>query len=194
MFVRSLGSGCALVISLALFGCAANAPKSEQELLDQRSTQITKANELAKAGKTTEAQDAYRSLAKNDPDWKEPWVKLAKAYFDEGKYSQAIVAAEEALQRDKGDRVAKSICVVAGLRVATESVKSLRNDVELKGNAKNDAANLARVMRETLGEDVLVPDNTKKPHVKKTAAQRTATTSKNGEGSSSGGNPFGSLR
>ena len=33
----------------------------------------------------------------------------------------------------------------------------LRGDVELKGDARSDAVGLAKVMRETLGEEVLVP-------------------------------------
>ena len=72
-------------------------------------------------------------------------------------YGEAIVAADEVLQRDPADRVAKSVRAVSGLRVATESIADLRNDEDMKGSARADAVSLAKVMRETLGEDVLVP-------------------------------------
>jgi hypothetical protein len=117
------------------------------------------------------------------------------------------------LQRDSTDRSAKSIHAVAGLRVAAQSLADLRNDVELKGNARSDAASLAKVMRETLGEEVLVPPGEMEAKKKREAAAVAAAKAraraeakveaKKREGgapepatraAASGGDPFGSLK
>jgi len=107
--------------------------------------------------KADEAVAMLSKLAKDNPMRKAPWGQLAKVYFDAGNYGEAIVAADEVLQRDPADRVAKSIRAVSGLRVATESLDDLRNDEDMKGSARADAVSLAKVLRETLGEEVLVP-------------------------------------
>lgn len=141
-----------------LSGCATDkVPMTQSEFMDAMGKSSLKIDSLLDKGNQEEAVRILGDLAKRNPDRKEPWVRMAKVQFDAENYSQAIVSAEEALQRDNTDREAKSIRAVAGLRVAAQSLTDLRNDVELKGNARSDAAGLAKVMRETLGEDVLVP-------------------------------------
>lgn len=140
-----------------------------------------------------EAMAVLQDFAKRYPERKEPWLRAAKIYFERKSYAEAIVAAEEVLQRDASDRTAKSIRVVSGLRVATQSLQELRDDIELKNGAKADAASLAKVMREMLGEDVLVPENEKQrparpmPRIKKSPAPAPAKPA-------TGGNPFNSLK
>ncbi|MEW5787872.1 MAG: tetratricopeptide repeat protein [Pseudomonadota bacterium] len=109
------------------------------------------------SGNVERAIDLLGEVADDHPSSKEPWVKLAKIHFDAQDYGNAIVAADEALQRDNGDQVAKGIRVVAGLRVAAQSLNDLRNDADLKGTARADAVTLANLLREALGEEVLVP-------------------------------------
>ena len=43
----------------------------------------------------------YQALAKTDPTREEPWSRIAQIQFTQGHYGQAIVAAQEALQRDQ---------------------------------------------------------------------------------------------
>lgn len=112
---------------------------------------------LLQAENREEAVRTLTDIARANPGRKEPWVRMAKMYFDDARYSKAIVSAEEALQRDRTDQTAKSIRAVSGLRVAAQSLTDLRSDVELQGNARADATGLAMVMRDILGEDVLVP-------------------------------------
>ena len=141
-----------------LSGCASNkGMMTQEEFVQAMSQSNTQVDTLLAKGESQEAVTVLANLAKKNPDRKEPWERMAKIQFDSGNYAQAIVSSEEVLQRDSTDRMAKSIRVVAGLRVATQSLADLRNDVELKGNARADATSLAEVMRETLGEDVLVP-------------------------------------
>lgn len=201
--------------TIFLVGCATNptatseasgvpAVMTPEEIAENRAQLLMKASELAAKGNSNDALIAFGDLAKTNPDWKEPWVKIAKIQFDAGNYSQAIVSSEEALQRDKTDRFAESIRAVSGLRVAAASLNGLRDEVELKGNARADAVALAGVMRETLGEEVLVPpaelearkkaEALKKKKAVPVRSTKQSSTSGSGKTSASGGNPFGSLK
>lgn len=215
------GARCCSLLLIAGFvavssGCATDkVAMTQSEFLDAMGKSSLKVDSLLDKGNQEEAVRILGDLAKRNPDRKEPWVRMAKVHFDAENYSQAIVSSEEALQRDNTDREAKSIRAVAGLRVASQSLTDLRNDVELKGNARSDAAGLAKVMRETLGEDVLVPPAELEARKKKEAAlakreaaaaaarARSRAESKRSDeagqasaptASSSGGNPFSMLR
>lgn len=157
-FTRAVPPVIFVVVVSLLGGCAGNkVAMTKEEFVVAMSESGVKVDTLLEKGNQEEAIVILQGLAKSNPDRKEPWGRMAKIQFDAGNYSEAIVSAEEVLQRDATDRTAKSIRAVAGLRVAAQSLTDLRNDVELKGNARSDAAALARVMRDTLGEDVLVP-------------------------------------
>lgn len=197
-----------LGVLVSLSGCATDkAAMNREDFQDVMGKSSVKVDGLLEKGNQEEAVRVLGDLAKKNPDRKEPWSRLAKIYFDAGNYAQAIVASEEVLQRDTTDRPAKSIRAVAGLRVAAQSLTDLRNDVELKGNARSDAAGLAKVMRETLGEEVLVPPSELEARKKREAAAVAARAKARvearkreaAEGSApapaaSGGNPFGSLK
>ncbi|MCY1492955.1 hypothetical protein D9M68_267800 [compost metagenome] len=99
----------------------------------------------------------YQQLATDNPTRGEPWSRIAQIYFNEGRYSLAISAAEESLRRDPSSRQAKSITAVGGLRLAARSIEDLGKDSSLSGDANADAYRLAALLRETLGLSVLVP-------------------------------------
>ncbi|MGE6920020.1 tetratricopeptide repeat protein [Achromobacter kerstersii] len=105
----------------------------------------------------------FEEIAQRNPSKGEPWSYIAKIRFDEQKYGQAIVAADETLSRDPQDFVAKTVRAVGGLRVAMQSLADLRADALLAGNARADAVALAESMRETLGQDVLFPEGRRPP-------------------------------
>ncbi|WGS53485.1 tetratricopeptide repeat protein [Paraburkholderia sp. D15] len=130
--------------------------------------QLADADTVAKGGDQDRAMALYQQLSKTDPTREEPWSRIAQIQFTQGHYGQAIVAAQEALQRDQTDRQAKSVLAVAGLRVATQSLGELRQDASLAGDAKSDAQALAKQLRDTLGEATLFPpDPNDKPVPKK---------------------------
>src|ERR1700744_4413374 len=118
---------------------------------------LADADTVAKSGDQDKAMALYQQLAKSDPTREEPWSRMAQIQFTQGHYGQAIVDAQEALQRDQSDRAAKSVLAVAGLRVATTSLGELRQDASLAGDAKSDAQALAKQLRDTLGEASLFP-------------------------------------
>src|SRR6201996_2510125 len=129
--------------------------------------QLADADTVAKGGDQDRAIALYQQLSKSDPTREEPWSRIAQIQFTQGHYGQAIVAAQEALQRDQTDRQAKSVLAVAGLRVATQSLGELRQDAALAGDAKSDAQALARQLRDTLGEATLFPPDASDKQVAK---------------------------
>jgi hypothetical protein len=140
-------------------GCATVKPPSESEY-----KQSMAAAENALGQKSAdEAVAQFEEIAQRNPTKGAPWSYIAKIRFDEQKYGQAIVAADEALSRDPDDFVAKSVRAVGGLRVAMQSLADLRADALLAGNARADAVALAAAMRETLGQDVLFPEGRRPP-------------------------------
>ncbi|MGE8589738.1 MAG: hypothetical protein ACN6OD_10110 [Alcaligenes sp.] len=140
-------------------GCASVKPQSEAEY-KQSMAEAEKALEQKSAD---QAVAQFEEIAVRNPSKGLPWSYIAKIRFDEQKYGQAIVAADEALSRDPDDFVAKSVRAVGGLRVAMQSLADLRADALLAGNARADAVALAAAMRETLGQDVLFPEGRRPP-------------------------------
>lgn len=166
---------CAIVA-----GCAtqqANVPPTP----DVYNKQLADADAVSKAGDQDKAIGLYQDLAKSDPTREEPWSRIAQIQFTQQHYGQAIVAAQEALQRDQTDRQAKSVLAVSGLRIATQSLGELRQDSALAGDAKSDAQALAKQLRDTLGEDALFPPEqqvqkpVKKRHIVRKKPLTTAT-------------------
>jgi tetratricopeptide (TPR) repeat protein len=138
-------------------GCATqgNNTASTPEAFDKALADADAAS--AKGDDQDHAIALYQQLAQQNPTREEPWSRIAQIQFTQGHYGQAIVAAQEALQRDQSDRRAKSVLAVAGLRVATQSLGELRQDASLAGDAKSDAQALAKQLRDTLGEATLFP-------------------------------------
>lgn len=203
--LKHLSSVLVVGAVLTVSGCASkNTPMSQEEFSTAMAQSSASADSLLEKGNREEAVKVLSDLAKKNPGRKDPWVRMARIHFDGENYAQAIVAAEEALQRDGTDRTAKSIRAVGGLRVAAQSLNDLKGDVELKGDARSDAVGLAKVMRDTLGEDVLVPpdDKKKKPApvvVRPKPAAVAVSPQPVGQkpqtpATASAGNPFGALK
>lgn len=166
---------------------------------------------MQQAAASSDAQDTsaamalYAKAAKSDPTRSEPWYRLAQISFDQKSYGRAIVDAQEVLQRDPSNTNAESILTIAGLRVAVQALGRLHDEVNLQGPAHAEAEKLAAKMRETLGQDVLVPPATRKPkrrwhpvdHTQEAASEKHApAASKTSPASSTapvGNNPFQSL-
>ena len=143
-----------------LAGCATSSKpptdaEYKQSMTHATETLATKGNDQAVA--------EFEEIAQLNPSRGGPWSYIAKIRFDEQKYGEAIVAADEALNRDPEDFTAKTVRAVGGLRVAMQSLADLRADALLAGNARTDAVALAAAMRETLGQDVLFPEGRKPP-------------------------------
>jgi len=144
------------------------------------------------AGQPDKAYAALKSAGLAFPTDKAPWVRMAQLRFDSKNYGEAIVEALEALERDPDDTIANSIAAVSGLRVSSKALAELTRKNKLSGNVKSEAEELAKLLRASLGEDVLVPTSRRvTPPKARTPAAATTTTAKS---SSSSSDPFGALK
>jgi tetratricopeptide (TPR) repeat protein len=144
-----------------LAGCQQNTkpvqppPVSYDQLMEQAEARI-------RAQDVDGAKTYFSKAAAADPTRKEPWYRLAQLDFNQQNYGKSIVDAQEVLQRDASDMNAESILTVAGLRVAVDALGRLHDEADLQGPAHQEAVKLAQKMRDTLGQDVLVPPAAKK--------------------------------
>lgn len=161
--VRRGLSGAAMASLLcALMACstaprqvdAAAASAATAEKLTER---LDAADKAQKLGKTEDALVELDTAIKVDPASKAPWLRKAQIYFDARQYGQAITAAQETLQRDTTDLTAKSILAVSGLRVSAQALEQLRKANEVNGSTRTEAESVAKLIREALGEPILVP-------------------------------------
>jgi tetratricopeptide (TPR) repeat protein len=163
--VTTCGRVLLLVAAVALAGCASKpakppapvaAPAPAVQSLQQYMQEAARA---ASEGNNKErARELYRTAARQYPASKEPWTKLAEDYFESANYGQAILAAQEVIQRDPQDSVATSVLAVSGLRVSAAALKSMHDqNSKLTGGTRTEAQALAKTLRDALGENELVP-------------------------------------
>lgn len=155
MKLKSLRVVALVSIVVGLAGCAANTPKPPPppnygQLMQQADARYAVQD-------FDGATVLYKKAAAADPAREVPWYRMAKISFDQQNYGRAIVDAQEALRRDPTDKKAESILTVSGLRVAVEALGRLHDEANDEGPAHMEAENLAKAMRATLGQDVLVP-------------------------------------
>ena len=182
--VRLVSIAGMLVAASVLSGCATSgkgdidaAPKSEQALLAE-------ASEARDSGRDDAAVELLRQAAERNPVSVTPWLNIAQIRFDANSYDTAIVAAEEAVNREPSNLEANSIIIVSSLRLAERAIKALRADSKLEGSVRSEAQALAQQLRETLGEDVLVGDSTPRRRSAPRRARRAAAASSSGASSS----------
>ena len=184
------------VASLVLLsGCATDgdmvrSKKPQAATLEQA---LTEAGAALTAGESDKAQGILKTAATNYPADKAPWLHMAQIKFDRASYGEAITNALEALQRDPNDKLGNSIVAVSGLRLSTKALSDLSRQNNLNGSLRSEAQELAKLLRGSLGEDILVPSSTatRKPApAKKNAAPVPA---KNNSQTNSS-DPFGGLK
>ncbi|WP_211463033.1 tetratricopeptide repeat protein [Collimonas silvisoli] len=183
-------------LACLLSACATQAPPVDPAA--KLDSIVAEADAAQKAGQTDKAVKLLKDATSAFPADKTPWVRLAQIRFDAENYGDAISNALEGLQRDPKDKVANSIVAVGGLRLSTKALNDLRTQNDLNGNVRSEAQGLAKILRESLGETVLVPARPK------VVARPAAATAKKGavaakpgatpEPSGDAANPFGSLQ
>ncbi|MFC7516962.1 tetratricopeptide repeat protein [Herbaspirillum sp. GCM10030257] len=139
-----------------LAGCASPLPNSANDKAGLESSIAAAETELAK-GRREQAVALLTEAAQANPTSAAPWLKIANVWFEAGNYPSSILATNEVLQRDPSSQEAKSLLVVAGLRVAAGAVSGLRPNGNIGVSVRSDAENLTNSLRDVLGEKVLVP-------------------------------------
>jgi hypothetical protein len=153
---------------------------------------MAQADAAVAAGHPDKAYAVLKSAAASFPTDKAPWLRMAQMRYDAKNYGEAIVYAHEALDRDPDDTLANSIAAVSGLRVSSKALADLTQKNNLSGNVRTEAQDLAKLLRTTLGEDVLVQPPRKKETVKPRPPVTPPAASHVKPGASS--DPFGALK
>lgn len=211
---RRMSCAAMIAVLLALAACS-TVPKAgseaEKKALEEKvNERLSAADKAQKDGQIDQAFVQLDQAIRLDPAAKQPWLKKAQIHFDARQYGLAITEAEEVLQRDVNDLTAKSILAVSGLRVSAQALEQLRKVNEVNGSARSEAESVARIIREALGEPILVSasaDSASGPSRPKARAPRrtpptvappagkpeAAATSKPATASGPRNNPFGAL-
>ena len=126
------------------------SPKpSLQDLLSQ-------AGQAAAAGQKEKAVTLWKRTATAYPADKTPWANIAQTGYEAGQYGEAIVNAQEVLVRDPNDKLANSIIAMSGLRLSTRALGDLSRQNNLVGPLRTETQELAKLLRESLGEPLLL--------------------------------------
>ncbi|MBT9568716.1 MAG: hypothetical protein IV085_10510 [Thiobacillus sp.] len=120
---------------------------------------MREAQQAVVSGARLRAQTLLEDATRSNPTDKQPWIKLAQLHFEQGRYAQAITAGQEVLARDNANLDARSIVLVSSLRIAAKSLEELSASNQLAGDTRTEARKVTHLLRETLGETVLVPAN-----------------------------------
>jgi tetratricopeptide (TPR) repeat protein len=149
----------AIASLLLLSACATdgNSVRVERPQAATLERALADADNALAAGQSDKAQVILKSAASTYPADKTPWLHMAQIKFDRASYGEAIMHALEALQRDPNDKLANSIVAVSGLRLSTKALADLSQQNNLNGSLRSEAQDLAKLLRTSLGEDVLVP-------------------------------------
>jgi hypothetical protein len=148
------------MLSVALAaGCASSPPAAPAKPVAPVAlgALLTEAEAANKAGQSEKALALLQGAASAFPADKAPWMQMAQLRFDNKNYGEAIVSGLAALERDPGDMHAYSLVAVSGLRVSSKALGDLTLKNNLTGTVRSEAHELAKLLRTSLGEEVLVP-------------------------------------
>ncbi|MCU6432924.1 hypothetical protein LPB67_03925 [Undibacterium sp. Jales W-56] len=161
-------------------------------------TMMADAELASAAGQQDKALAILKNATNTFPTDKAPWAQMAQMKFDTANYAEAVMNAQEVLQRDPVDKLANSIIAVSGLRLSTKALTDLSQQNNLTGSLRTEAQDLAKLLRESLGENLLVPAKNKsasnsapRPSTTKPSNVGGGKVSDKDQGSS---NPFGVLK
>jgi len=146
-----------LICLAMLSACATTAPVAgSAKPAHTMAATMAEVDAAVMAGQNDKAYALLKGAGSAYPTDKTPWVRMAQMRFDSTDYGDAIVDALEALQRDPDDTLANSIVAVSGLRVTSKALADLSKKNNLSGNVRTEAHELAKLLRTSLGEEVLV--------------------------------------
>ncbi|NRR30322.1 hypothetical protein HSX11_08980 [Oxalobacteraceae bacterium] len=161
---------------------------------------LSQASQASGSGQKEQAVTLWKQTAAAYPADKTPWIHIAQTRYDAGQYGDAIVSAQEALLRDPNDKLANSIIAISGLRLSTRALFDLSRQNNLSGSLRTESQDLAKLLRESLGETVLVPPPVAKDRgqaARDTSVRPPANNKKGGKATASddsSANPFNALK
>ncbi len=177
-----------LACTLALGACStAPAVKAPLKLEDMMAQAVAASN----AGHKEAAIGLWQQAATAFPADKEPWLRVAQTKYEAGQYGEAIINSQEVLLRDPADKVANSIVAISGLRLSTRALSDLSRQNNLTGTLRTESQDLAKLLRESLGETVLVGKPAQP--VRRAVSGNSGKAANRGSAESTSANPFDGL-
>jgi hypothetical protein len=173
---RSTLAMSAGVMALLLGGCAtpASAPAEAAPAVVSLEEWMARGDTARKDGLHEVARTAYREGARAYPTDKLPWLRLADDYFGAADYGNAVLAAQEAVQRDPRDNTAHSMLAVSGLRITAGSLAALREQSGYPVGSREEALDVTRRLREALSDPTLLPPAAPEPPIASSRKPRLA--------------------
>jgi predicted Zn-dependent protease len=162
-----------LVVVAVLSACASQGAPGRPPTM---AAAMADADAAVMAGQGDKAYTILKNASSSFPTEKTPWQRMAQMRFDSNNYGEAIVNALEALERDPDDILSNSIVAVAGLRVSSKALADLTQKNNLSGTVRSEAQDLARLLRNALGEESLVPPATTRAIARKDSGVKRPTT------------------
>jgi tetratricopeptide (TPR) repeat protein len=190
-----IGTAAALAAALSACSTVPQAPP-----LPQLPELLSEASKAQAGGNKEQAIALWKQSAAAFPAEKTPWTNIAQTRYEAGQYGDAIQAALEVLVRDPNDQLANSIIAISGLRLSTRALNDLSRQNSLSGSLKTESQDLAKLLRESLGETVLVPPPPPPVAREREREQRPVRTAKKGKAAKPAGdstasaNPFDALK
>lgn len=150
---------CGAACVVALSACSTTAVKTPAvpEKLPLERT-LGAATEASRAGQKEQALKLLDGAVKDYPADPAPWLQKAQIKFDAGQYPEAILDAQQVLARNPTDKVANSIVAVAALRLTTTALGDLIRQNNVNGSLRTETQELAKLLRESLGDQPLIKD------------------------------------
>jgi predicted Zn-dependent protease len=184
----------ALVCAVLMSACATDGSGAGASRAPTLAAAMSQADAAVMAGQNDKAFTILKNASSTFPTEKMPWLRMAQMRFDTNNYGDAIVHAQEALQRDPDDTLANSILAVSGLRVSSKALADLSQKNNLTGSVRNEAQDLAKLLRDALGEKDLVPSATTHAIAAGKGAARHTASPPAPRQSAASSDPFGALK
>jgi predicted Zn-dependent protease len=184
----------ALVCAVLMSACATDGSGAGTSRAPTLAAAMSQADAAVMAGQNDKAFTILKNASSTFPTEKMPWLRMAQMRFDTNNYGDAIVHAQEALQRDPDDTLANSILAVSGLRVSSKALADLSQKNNLTGSVRNEAQDLAKLLRDALGEKDLVPSATTRAIAAGKGAAHHPAAPPPPRPSAASSDPFGALK
>ena len=179
-----------LACSLVLGGCATAKKELRPAAVPTLLSLMDNAELAIREGRNDQGLTFLATATTSYPEEKMPWLRMAQLNFECHDYGRAISSAQHVVARDGDDVVAHSILAASGLRVSSKALADLTHKNNLSGSVRNEAQDLAKLLRTTLGEETLVATRP----VKREAKPRPANAAPQPARQQPGSDPFGALK
>jgi hypothetical protein len=139
-----------------LAGCA-SAPPAAPPAPPTLAALMAQAEAAVAAKQETRAIMLFKQASQAYPGDKSSWLRMAQVSFDCESYGDTITYAQAASALDPNDMKALSLVAVSGLRVSSRALSDLSQKNNVTGTVRMEAQNLAKLLRTSIGGDIIVP-------------------------------------